>query len=71
MGVMLDPAANPNPTEEELARNAGLIPGSPEEAKFLAMRKELDEKGFLVASLESQAERLLQAVELLARPAQA
>ena len=46
MGVMLDPAANPHPTEEELARNAGLVPGSPEEAKFLAMRKELDEKGF-------------------------
>ena len=43
MGVMLDPAANPNPTEEELARAAGLIAGSPEEAKFLAMRKELGE----------------------------
>ena len=48
MGVMLDPAANPNPTEEEIARSAGLIAGSPEEAKFLAMRKQLDEKGFLV-----------------------
>ena len=55
MGVMLDPAANPNPTEEELARSAGLIAGSPEEAKFLAMRRELDEKGVLVASLDDLA----------------
>ena len=38
MGVMLDPAANPNPTEEEIARNAGLIPGSAEEAKALEAR---------------------------------
>jgi len=52
MGVALDPRANPNPTEEEIARAAGLVPGSPEEAKFLAMRQELDEKGFLVASLD-------------------
>jgi len=49
---MLDPAANPHPTEEELARAAGLVPGSAEEAKFLSMRQELDEKGFLVASLD-------------------
>ncbi len=55
MGVMLDPAANPNPTEEELARAAGLIAGSPEEAKFLEMRKQLDEKGFVVASLDDLA----------------
>ena len=55
MGVMLDPAANPNPTEEELARSAGLIAGSPEHAKFLAMRKDLDEKGFFVASLDDLA----------------
>ena len=41
MGVMLDPAANPHPTEEEIARAAGLVPGSAEEAKFLAMRAEL------------------------------
>ena len=26
MGVMLDPLANPNPTEEELARAAGTTP---------------------------------------------
>ncbi|MCY7339533.1 MAG: NADH-quinone oxidoreductase subunit B [Sphingomonas bacterium] len=52
MGVMLDPAANPHPTEDEIARQAGLVPGSPEEAKFLAMRAEFDEKGFLVASLD-------------------
>ena len=55
MGVMLDPAANPHLTEEEIARNAGLVPGSAEEAKFLAMRSELDEKGFLVASLDAMA----------------
>ena len=55
MGVMLDPAANPHPTEEEIARAAGLVPGSSDEAKFLAMRSELDEKGFLVASLDDLA----------------
>jgi len=55
MGVMLDPAVNPHPTEEEIARAAGLVPGSPEEARFLAMRQELDEKGFLVATLDDLA----------------
>src|SRR6476620_11259523 len=52
MGVMLSPGRNPNPTEEEVARAAGLVPGSAEEAKFLEMRKELDEKGFLVTTTE-------------------
>ena len=28
MGVMLDPQHDPMPTEEELARAAGLVPGS-------------------------------------------
>ena len=50
MGVSARPRANPHPTEEEIARAAGLVPGSAEEAKFLAMRQELDEKGFLVAT---------------------
>jgi len=49
---MLDPAVNPNPTEEQLARNAGLIAGSEEEARFLQMRADLDQKGFITASLD-------------------
>ena len=52
MGVMLTPAENANPSEEQLARAAGLVPGSDEMARFEAMRGELDEKGFLVASLD-------------------
>ena len=52
MGVMLSPAEDRNPSEEEVARVAGLVPGSVEEAKFLELRKELDEKGFLVAKTE-------------------
>ena len=45
MGVMLDPAANPHPTEEEIARAAGLVPGSAEEAKFLADARGARRKG--------------------------
>ena len=41
MGVMLSPAEDRFPTEEELARRAGLVPGSVDEAKFLEMRKVL------------------------------
>jgi NADH-quinone oxidoreductase subunit B len=52
MGVMLTPAENRNPTEEQLARNAGLIAGSEEEARFLQMRADLDQKGFITASLD-------------------
>jgi len=52
MGVMLDPRENANPTEEQLARNAGLIAGSEEEARFLQMRADLDSKGFITASLD-------------------
>ena len=52
MGVMLTPAENRHPTEEQLARNAGLVAGSAEEARFLQMRADLDEKGFLTASLD-------------------
>ena len=52
MGVTLSPAEDRFPSEDELARRAGLVPGSVDEAKFLEMRKELDEKGFLVASLD-------------------
>jgi NADH-quinone oxidoreductase subunit B len=52
MGVMLDKEANPSPSEEELARAAGLVPGGPEMQRFEAMRRELDEKGFLVTTVE-------------------
>jgi NADH-quinone oxidoreductase subunit B len=49
---MLDPKANPYPSEEEIARAYGLVPGSPEHARLAEMGKDLDEKGFLVTSAE-------------------
>ena len=52
MGMMLTPAENRNPTEEQLARHAGLISGSDEEVRFLQMRADLDQKGFITASLD-------------------
>ena len=52
MGVMLDPQRDPMPTEEELARAAGLTAGSVDMKQFEAMREELDKKGFLVAKSE-------------------
>jgi NADH-quinone oxidoreductase subunit B len=52
MGVMLRPGENRDPTEEELARAAGLTPGGVDMAQFEAMRTELDENGFLVTNLE-------------------
>lgn len=52
MGVMLSPGANPQPTEEELARAAGLLPGTTDRELFEAMRGELDKKGFITASAE-------------------
>jgi NADH-quinone oxidoreductase subunit B len=52
MGVMLAPAENRNPTEEQLARNAGLVAGSDEEVRFLQMRADLDQKGFITASID-------------------
>jgi NADH-quinone oxidoreductase subunit B len=52
MGVMLSPGRNPQPTEEELARLAGLTPGSVDMKQFAEMREELDKKGFLVAKSE-------------------
>jgi NADH-quinone oxidoreductase subunit B len=52
MGVMLDPAANPFPTEEEIARAVGLVPGSDQHQALEKMRADLDEKGFLVTSAE-------------------
>ena len=52
MGVTLSPERNRQPTEEELARLAGLTPGSVDMKQFEAMREELDKKGFLVAQTE-------------------
>ncbi len=47
MGVMLDPRHDPMPTEEELARLAGLVPGDIDRAKLEELRHSLDEKGFM------------------------
>jgi NADH-quinone oxidoreductase subunit B len=52
MGVMLDPQRDPMPTEEELARAAGLLPGTTDRELFEVMRGELDKKGFVTASTE-------------------
>ena len=52
MGVMLYPEENPHPTEEQLARLAGLVPGGEQMAALNKMRADLDEKGFLVTSAE-------------------
>jgi NADH-quinone oxidoreductase subunit B len=52
MGVMLSPRENPEPTEEELARAAGLVPGSVDMKLLEEMREELDKKGFIVTSTE-------------------
>ncbi len=52
MGVMLSPRENREPTEEELARAAGLVPGSVDMKLLEEMREELDNKGFLVTSTE-------------------
>ena len=43
MGVTLDARHDRYPTEEELARLAGLVPGSADMEKLEGMRKELDE----------------------------
>ena len=48
MGVVLDPRHDRMPTEEELARIAGLVPGDADRTKLEGLRAELDEKGFLV-----------------------
>ena len=41
MGVMLRPGDNPEPTEEEIARAAGLAPGDVEMTQFEGMREGL------------------------------
>ena len=52
MGVMLDPRHDRMPTEEELARLAGLVPGDIDRSKLEELRQSLDEKGFLVTTTE-------------------
>ena len=52
MGVMLDPQHDPMPTEDELARIAGLVPGEVDQAKLLELQRSLNEKGFMVTSAE-------------------
>ena len=52
MGVMLSPGEDSQPTEEEIARAAGLVPGDVDMKQFEAMRSQLDEKGFLVTTTE-------------------
>jgi NADH-quinone oxidoreductase subunit B len=52
MGVMLDPQHDPMPTEEELARLAGLVPGDVDRKKLEELRRNLDEKGFMVTTAE-------------------
>src|SRR3954454_968405 len=52
MGVTLDPHHDPMPTEEELARLAGLVPGEIDKAKLDELRHDLDHKGFMVTSTE-------------------
>jgi len=49
---MLSPGEDQQPTEEELARAAGLSPGDVDMKLFEAMRSDLDTKGFLVSSAE-------------------
>src|SRR3954470_21164292 len=52
MGVMLDPQHDPMPTEEELARLAGLVPGEVDQKKLEELRQSLNEKGFMVTTAE-------------------
>jgi NADH-quinone oxidoreductase subunit B len=52
MGVTLGREDALLPTEEEIARAAGLLPGDVDMKQFEAMREELDKKGFLVAKSE-------------------
>jgi NADH-quinone oxidoreductase subunit B len=52
MGVMLGRDDAPQPTEDEIARAAGLLAGDTDPKIFDEMRAELDSKGFLVTSAE-------------------
>src|SRR5205085_5179019 len=50
MGVMLRGPEDRMPTEEELARIAGLVPGDVDQKKLEELRRSLDEKGFMVTT---------------------
>jgi NADH-quinone oxidoreductase subunit B len=52
MGVMLSPGEDRMPSEEELARISGLIPGEVDQKKLLEVQQSLNEKGFMVTSAE-------------------
>jgi len=49
---MLTPNEDRMPTEEELARIAGLVPGEVDQAKLLELQQSLNEKGFMVTTAE-------------------
>ena len=52
MGVMLRPDEDRMPSEEELARLAGLVPGDIDREHLEELRRNLDEKGFMVTTAE-------------------
>ena len=52
MGVMLSPGEDRMPTENELARIAGLVPGEVDQKKLLEVQQSLNEKGFMVTTAE-------------------
>ena len=52
MGVMLRPGEDPMPTEEELARIAGLVPGEVDRKHLEEVQRSLNEKGFMVTTAE-------------------
>src|SRR5689334_13776244 len=52
MGVMLRGPEDRMPTEEELARIAGLVPGEVDRQKLLELQQSLNEKGFMVTTAE-------------------
>ena len=52
MGVILDPGDDRMPTEEELARLAGLVPGDIDRKHLEELQQSLNDKGFLVTTTE-------------------
>ena len=52
MGVMLGGHEDRMPTEEELARISGLVPGEVDQKKLLEVQQSLNEKGFMVTTAE-------------------
>jgi len=52
MGVMLSPTEDRMPSEEELARLSGLIPGEVDRKHLEEVQRSLNEKGFMVTTAE-------------------